>query len=216
MTFSSQQLDRQYPVVEHFSSFQGEGLHGGRAAYFIRTYGCPVKCPWCDSANTWHPDHKPDHIPRLSVAELTKLAIAARPDFVVITGGEPTIHDLRPLTDSLHAAGLPVHLETSGAFALKGDFDWVTVSPKVYQAPLPDNIQRANELKLIVENADSIAYWEGQLGDELTRRERPVWLHPEWSLREDAATLALIADTVRLRRAPFRAGWQLHKLYRVL
>ncbi|MGE9296349.1 MAG: 7-carboxy-7-deazaguanine synthase QueE, partial [Puniceicoccales bacterium] len=132
MITETQQVDRTYPIVEYFASFQGEGLHGGRSAFFIRTYGCPVKCPWCDSANTWHPDHRPEHIERFTVAQLTELAATARPDFVVITGGEPTVHDLRPLTDSLHAAGLRVHLETSGAFPLKGDFDWVTVSPKIY------------------------------------------------------------------------------------
>lgn len=151
----------------------------------------------------------------MTVSELVELSANARPDFVVITGGEPTIHDLSPLTDALHAAGLRIHLETSGAYPIKGDFDWITVSPKVYQAPLPENIQRANELKLIVENPGSIAYWEEQLGDELTRSERDVWLHPEWSLREDPATLSLIAETVRERGAPFRAGWQMHKLYRV-
>jgi len=139
----------------------------------------------------------------------------SKPEFVVVTGGEPAIHDLQPLTDALHAVNLPVHIETSGAYALKGDFDWITVSPKVYQLPLPENIHRANELKLIIENPDSISYWENQLGPELTRPERPVWLHPEWSLREDPATLTLIAETICERAAPFRAGWQLHKLYRV-
>lgn len=152
----------------------------------------------------------------MAVDELVALAAEARPDFVVITGGEPAIHDLSPLVDALHAAGLRAHLETSGAYPIKGDLDWITVSPKIYQAPLPENIERANELKLIVEHADSIAYWEKELGDELTRRDRDVWLHPEWSRREDPNTLSLIAETVRTRGAPFRAGWQMHKLYRVL
>lgn len=215
MTNQQQLKSTRYPVSEHFASFQGEGLHAGRSSYFIRTYGCPVKCPWCDSADTWRPELRPANLPRLSVDELVDLATSARPEFVVITGGEPTIHDLRPLTDALHACGLPVHLETSGAFTLKGDFDWVTVSPKAYQAPLPENIARANELKLIIENQVSIDYWEAQLGSELTRPDRPVWLHPEWSLHEDPATLSLIANTVSQRGAPFRAGWQIHKLYRV-
>src|SRR5690606_10755697 len=49
----------RYPVHEQFHTWQGEGVHMGRSAYFIRTFGCPVKCPWCDSAGTWHPDHIP-------------------------------------------------------------------------------------------------------------------------------------------------------------
>ena len=42
-----------YPVAEAFFSVQGEGLHMGRSAYFIRLYGCNVKCPWCDSKPAW-------------------------------------------------------------------------------------------------------------------------------------------------------------------
>jgi len=206
---------KSYLVVEQFSSFQGEGCHAGRAAFFIRTFGCPVQCPWCDSANTWHPDYRPAHVDRCTVEELTDRAVAAQPDFVVITGGEPTIHDLTPLTDSLRGAGLAVHLETSGAFPWRGEFDWVTVSPKIYREPLRENVQRANELKLIVETPDSVSHWENALGTELIRPERSVWLHPEWSLRDDKATLERIAKIVRERGAPFRAGWQLHKLYRV-
>ncbi|WP_309384919.1 7-carboxy-7-deazaguanine synthase QueE [Cerasicoccus frondis] len=216
MTFHLQLQNTYYPIVEHFSTFQGEGCHVGRAAYFIRTYGCPVHCPWCDSANTWRPDQRPAKVPKMSAAELIQLAVEARPDFVVITGGEPAIHDLSPLTSGLHEAGLRAHIETSGTFALKGEFDWVTVSPKLYKAPLPELIQRADELKLIVENEDSIAYWERELGPELTRKDRHVWLHPEWGQRENPEILALIAETVRLRGAPFRAGWQMHKLYNVL
>jgi len=203
------------PLVEYFVTFQGEGTHGGRSAYFIRTYGCPVKCPWCDSANTWHPDHRPERIERLSVSELARMAAAAKPEFVVVTGGEPAVHNLEPLTRALRAAGLPSHLETSGAFPIQGDFDWITVSPKVYRAPLPENVARADELKLIVESADSINHWRTALGLELIRPGRAVWLHPEWSKREDQATLTLIADTVREHGAPFRAGWQVHKLYQV-
>ncbi|WP_309396943.1 7-carboxy-7-deazaguanine synthase QueE [Cerasicoccus maritimus] len=216
MTFSLQLQKTYYPTVEYFGTFQGEGCHSGRSAFFIRTYGCPVHCPWCDSANTWHPDHRPKNVPKMSAAELIELAIANKPDFVVITGGEPAVHDLAPLTTGLREAGLRVHIETSGTFPLKGDFDWVTVSPKLYKDPLPELIQRADELKLIVENADSITYWEEKLGDELARKDRHVWLHPEWGQRENPDILALIADTVHERGAPFRAGWQLHKLYRVL
>ena len=123
------------PIHERFHSFQGEGCHAGRAAFFIRTYGCPVHCPWCDSAGTWHPDLKPDALNRMDVAALAEEAAAARPAFVVVTGGEPAIHDLAPLTDALRAAGLPVHLETSGAFPVRGHFDWITLSPKRWKLP---------------------------------------------------------------------------------
>lgn len=215
MATKPQQDHVTYPVSEHFHSFQGEGTHVGRSAYFIRLFGCPVHCPWCDSAETWHPDHIPARVPRIAAAELANTAAQARPDFVVITGGEPAIHDLRPLTQTLHEHGLKTHLETSGAFPLRGAFDWVTVSPKTYRVPLPENVARADELKLIVEDEDSLAHWEQALGAGLSREGRNVWLHPEWSRREDPVILNLIAQTIRERGAPFRAGWQLHKLYHV-
>ena len=52
----------KYPIYEHFYSFQGEGNYSGKAAYFIRFYGCPLKCKWCDSAGTWHSNYIPKEI----------------------------------------------------------------------------------------------------------------------------------------------------------
>ena len=113
------------PIHEQFYSFQGEGVHIGRAAYFIRTFGCPVHCPWCDSAGTWHPDYIPEKVHRFDVATLVQAVNETNAEFVVVTGGEPTVHNLSPLVDALHEVGLKAHLETSGAFPIKGDFDWI-------------------------------------------------------------------------------------------
>jgi 7-carboxy-7-deazaguanine synthase len=200
------------PLHECFHSWQGEGCHAGRSAFFIRLFGCPVHCPWCDSAGTWHPEKIPSRIARVEVETLVETARAARPDFVVLTGGEPAIHDLGPLSAGLRAAGLAVHLETSGAFPLRGTFDWITLSPKRWKWPLAENLARAHEFKLILETPAAFGdYWplvEGPAG-----KSRAVWLHPEWSRREDPALLAFITDEVKRRGAPLRAGWQLHKLY---
>lgn len=208
--------DPRYPVHETFYSWQGEGCHQGRAAFFIRLFGCPLRCPWCDSAGTWHPDHVPKKVPRRTAAELADEAAAERPEFVVITGGEPCIHNLTALTAALAARGLPVHLETSGAFPITGGIDWVTLSPKSAAAPLADSVARAAEFKLIVDAADAVELRLAEL-ERLGRRaddRRPVWLHPEWSRRADPVILRLITEAVKSRRAPFRAGWQLHKNYR--
>lgn len=189
----------------------------GRSAYFIRTFGCPVQCPWCDSAGTWHPDHIPARVERFSTEQLTQAALAARPDFVVITGGEPTIHNLAPLTDSLHAAGLRVHLETSGAFQLRGEADWITLSPKREKPPLPQMLDMASEFKLVIDTPESLAFWAGVLGDTLSRNpSRFVWLHPEWSQRANPQILSLLTEWITAHGSPYRAGWQLHKLYHIL
>lgn len=200
------------PVYETFHSWQGEGAHLGRSAFFIRLFGCPVHCPWCDSAGTWHPDYVPKHIERLSVHELANRAATAHPDFVVITGGEPAIHDLQALTHTLRDVKLPVHLETSGAFPLRGDFDWVTLSPKWLKAPLPQCLENADEFKIIVEDECSIERWVEAIGSYLLKKT--VWLHPEWSQRNNPVVLNSITERIKMYGAPFRAGWQLHKNYR--
>ena len=205
---------KKLPIHEYFYTWQGEGTHAGKAAFFIRTMGCPVHCPWCDSAGTWHPDHMPKSIDRLTVEELVTAARTTPCEFAVISGGEPTIHDLTELTQSLRQAGIPSHLETCGAFPIQGLFDWITLSPKWAKLPNTENLARANEIKLIIENIESIPKWletlEGQLKANI-----PIWLQPEWSMRHNPAVLNTISQHVKQFGAPFRAGIQMHKYYNV-
>jgi 7-carboxy-7-deazaguanine synthase len=206
----------KYPVYERFYTWQGEGVHLGRAAYFIRLYGCPQACPWCDSAGTWHQDFRPAGVTLMGAEELAATVQLDSPDgaFVVITGGEPVLFDLAPLVDALHALGRKVHIETSGIAELRGALDWVTLSPKPFGTwPTPHIVQRADEVKIIVhEVADIQAGLETLAG---LRPEAVIWLHPEWSkARErDAAVLNAITDAVKADPR-LRAGYQMHKLYR--
>ena len=202
----------RYPVHETFHSWQGEGVHLGRSTFFIRLFGCPVKCPWCDSAGTWHPDYVPETVDKREADELAEMAATAKPEFVVITGGEPAIHDLGPLTRALKEKGIASHLETSGGFEIRGDLDWITLSPKWQRLPLEKNLSRADELKLIIEDGDSIEKWIQELGDAIG--SKPVWLHPEWSKRENADVLESITEWVKRNGAPFRAGLQAHKFFK--
>ncbi len=197
------------PVHERFDTFQGEGCHTGSAAHFIRLFGCPIHCPWCDSAGTWHQDYRPGEIERIQPEALALEASRTRAEFTVITGGEPCIHDLRALTEALHAIGQKIHLETSGAFPIRGEFDWITLSPKRWQLPLAENIELAHEFKIIVDRPDAI----GEYCQRLTRKHIPVWLHPEWSQHNNSAILNAITGWVKKQGAPYRAGWQIHKNY---
>ena len=203
------------PIHEQFYTFQGEGAHAGRAAYFIRTFGCPVHCPWCDSAGTWHPDYIPKQIQRLGPETLVAEVVQTQAEFTVITGGEPAIHDLSPLTDALHAIGQATHIETSGAFPIRGTFDWITLSPKRWKLPLAENVARANEFKLIIDRTEAIDEYVSAL-TELGARLGPdaiVWLHPEWSQHSNPDVLNAITEWIKAHGAPYRAGWQLHKNY---
>lgn len=206
--------DFKYVVFEIFHSWQGEGAHGGRSAYFIRLFGCPIRCEWCDSAGTWAADAEAK-FERFSAEELAEKAAAAHPDFVVITGGEPAIHDLAPLCDALHARGLKIHLETSGAFPIRGNVDWITVSPKTKKLPLAENWAKANELKFIITCPDDLTYWAEKMSQEHVPATSPVWLHPEWSQHKNPEVLDAISAWICKHGFPYRAGWQLHKLFNV-
>lgn len=205
-----------YPVYERFYTWQGEGVHLGRAAYFIRLYGCPQACPWCDSAGTWHPDFRPDGVQLMTAEGLAAAAAQESPEgaFVVITGGEPILFDLRPLTDALHALGRRVHLETSGIAPLRGDIDWVTLSPKPFgQLPLPEVVSQAAEVKIIVHAPEDIQASLGVLGG--LPEDAVVWLQPEWSKARERDGRVLDAITQAVKANPrLRAGYQVHKLYR--
>ena len=201
----------QLPIYEEFHSWQGEGFHLGRSAYFIRCYGCPVHCPWCDSAGTWHSDYIPKTIIKKIPEKLILDAIKTNPDFIVVTGGEPCIHDLSHLCSFAKHYKIPIHLETSGSFEIKGNFDWITISPKIWKLPIKENLDKADEIKIIVDSSNAIADWLKRYPS--ISNAKHVWLHPEWSKKDDSSILNSITDWVKSNGHPYRAGYQNHKLF---
>lgn len=199
------------PVYERFYSWQGEGIHTGKSAFFIRLHGCPVHCPWCDSAGTWHPEYKPSQVDQFSPLELAEEAFSSGCEIVVITGGEPCIHNLHDLVYELRIRNLPSHLETCGAYPIKGEMDWITLSPKILSLPTHENLTLADEFKIIVEDDSSIQKWADQIDFNIFGI--PTWLHPEWSRSKDESVLSSITSWVKEKGAPFRAGFQIHKLF---
>jgi 7-carboxy-7-deazaguanine synthase len=98
---------------------------------------------------------------------------------VVVTGGEPLMHNLDELTNALKAEGLQTNIETSGSSPLSGQWDWICLSPKKFKAPLPDCIEAANELKIIIYNKSDFAWAE-----DYAAKVNPnckLYLQPEWS-----------------------------------
>lgn len=196
-------------VVETFHSLQGEGLHAGRSAYFIRLGGCSVGCSWCDTKHSW-----PAAVhPQRSLAELaaaTQAAAEAGAGFVVITGGEPLHHDLTPLCDALAATGLPLHLETSGVDPLSGRFAWITLSPKRHKPPRPELLAACDELKVVVHNADDLAFAEAMATQarEWRGAAPALLLQPGW---DSATGQTLAVDYVR-QHPQWRLSLQSHKL----
>lgn len=191
-----------YPVMEHFYTLQGEGVHTGRAAYFIRLGGCDVGCVWCDVKESWNADIHPKMTTEAIIA-----AAAMHPGRIaVITGGEPAMHDLAPLCDALHASGFATHIETSGAHPLSGDLDWVTLSPKKFKAPVDSVFAVASELKIVVFNKSDFEWAEQHAAR--VGKECKLYLQPEWS-KKDIIT-PLIIDYIK-EHPQWQLSLQTHK-----
>ncbi|MDE7069558.1 MAG: 7-carboxy-7-deazaguanine synthase QueE [Alistipes sp.] len=169
---------RLLPLVEDFYTIQGEGHHAGKPAYFIRLGGCDVGCRWCDAKYTWNPRlYPPTHID-----EVVRRATSCAAQAIVITGGEPLLYPLGPLTAALKERGLKIFLETSGSHPFSGYFDWVCLSPKRRQPPLAEAFWRADELKVIVEEEEDLRWAEENAAR--VERECMLFLQPEWSASE--------------------------------
>ena len=194
-----------YPVVERFYTIQGEGAWSGYASYFIRLAGCDVGCTWCDTKTSW--DRTAGA--KVEVTSLVEEVVATPAPIVVITGGEPTLHDLDPVTRALRARGLRVHLETSGAHPITGVFDWVTLSPKRFKPPVESAVVRADELKVVV-----LTQKDFQWAEHYAERVGPdtrLYLQPEW---DTAASIPLIVDYVKAN-PKWQISLQIHKLLQI-
>jgi organic radical activating enzyme len=166
------------PLMEEFYTIQGEGFNTGKAAYFIRLGGCDVGCHWCDVKESWDPNLHP-LTPTASIIENAGRYPARS---VVITGGEPLTYNLDILCTGLKAGGIKIFLETSGAYPLSGSWDWICLSPKKFKAPLPEVIQKADELKVIVYN-ESDFKWAEKFRKDVSPTCK-LYLQPEWSHSE--------------------------------
>ena len=173
------------PVMEHFYTIQGEGYHQGSAAYFIRLGGCDVGCVWCDVKDSWDANKHPLYNTNALVAEVKKTPAK----IVVITGGEPLMHNLKELTHQLQANGLKTHIETSGSHPISGSWDWICLSPKKFKAPLPEIMRLAHELKIIVYNKSDFDWAEKYAA--LVSTQCRLFLQPEWEKAGEMSPLII-------------------------
>ena len=197
---------RRLPMVEDFYTIQGEGFHAGKPAYFIRLGGCDVGCRWCDAKYTWNPRH----FPPVDVEEIVRRAAACEAGAIVITGGEPLLYPLGPITELLHGQGLEIFLETSGSHPWSGEFDWVCLSPKRRQPPTEEALAKAHELKVIIETEDDFAWAEenaARVGEKCL-----LYLQPEWSLYE---TIIPAMVEYAKRRPKWNISIQTHKFMHI-
>jgi 7-carboxy-7-deazaguanine synthase len=194
------------PVMEHFYTIQGEGYYQGKAAYFVRLGGCDVGCVWCDVKESWDANAHPKY----TIDAIVNFIKNTATNIVVITGGEPLMHPLDTLTNALHAAALQTNIETSGAHPLSGSWDWICLSPKKFKAPLPQVIDKANELKVVIFNASDFD-WAEKYAAQVSNNCR-LYLQPEW---DKASTVTpLIIEYIKAN-PKWTLSLQIHKYIHV-
>jgi organic radical activating enzyme len=190
------------PVMEHFYTIQGEGYHQGKAAYFVRLAGCDVGCTWCDVKDSWDESNSK----LIAIPDLISIIQQTNTEIVVITGGEPLMHNLDELTKQLHLHGFSTNIETSGSHPLSGTWDWICLSPKKFKKPLPNIVALANELKIIVFNKSDFDWAEKYAAK--TNNACKLYLQPEWS--KAAEITPLIVDYIK-QHPKWILSLQIHK-----
>ncbi len=194
------------PIVEEFYSIQGEGFHAGKPAYFIRVGGCDIACHFCDTKISWNPKiHK-----LASVDEIVAKVLATPARSVVVTGGEPTMYNLEKLTKKIRANNIESFLETSGAYPITGQWDWICVSPKKQRLPVVENMERANELKVVISSEDDFL-WAEQWR-RTVREKCKLYLQPEFSHFENI--IALMVEFAK-NNPVWNISLQIHKFMKI-
>lgn len=176
-------LSISYPLMEHFYTIQGEGYHQGRAAYFLRLAGCDVGCVWCDVKESWDRNAHP----LTSIEQMVDYVKATPAELVVITGGEPFMYDLSPLIAALKDAGLSINIETSGAYPVSGQPDWICISPKKFKAPVAENLPLAHELKVVIFHKSDFDWAEKHAAS--VSPSCKLYLQPEWEKADEMTPL---------------------------
>jgi organic radical activating enzyme len=194
------------PVMEEFYSIQGEGYNTGQAAYFIRIGGCDVGCAWCDVKESWDAAIHP----LANVDDIISRAASYPAKAVVLTGGEPGIYELGYLCNGLTNENISIYIETSGAYKLSGNFDWICLSPKKNSLPLHELYNKADELKVIISEAGDLGWATEQ--EHKVRPECILFLQPEWSVSKEM--MPLIVEFI-LENPQWHISLQSHKYMRI-
>ena len=149
-----------YSVKECFLTLQGEGMHAGRRAVFLRFAGCNLwtgrepdrasaQCTFCDTDFVGTDGEGGGKFPSADglAAQVEELWGEGEEErLVVITGGEPMLQLDETLVEALHRRGFRVAVETNGTLPAVGGLDWICVSPKAGT----NVVQReGDELKLV-------------------------------------------------------------------
>lgn len=205
-------LEVSFPVVEVFSSLQGEGANTGKPVVFIRLGGCNLACPWCDTDFS--------HPVTMSLSQiLEKVHAFSDRHAVIITGGEPMIHEsIGELLSVLKDQGYWIGIETNGVIAPSSTsrrlIDYISVSPKALYAELYQEgqmLEEADEVRIVVDG-DCAAFCE-----EMRQRIRARFYFLSPCEKEGhfnfAEAVSMLGKLNRQhQKSPWLLSFQTHKL----
>lgn len=195
-------------IVEIFESIQGEGGYMGTPCIFIRTSGCNLTCPFCDTKESWKAEGNMDLTPK-EIVDLIQEKYTS--ELVVITGGEPCMQpELQKLCTLLRlTAGKLVAIETNGTLPTpKYDVNWVACAPKAENDYKIHPECKYDELKFVV----TPEFDESVITPELIASTNYIWLQPEGS---DMQNMWKKCYAIAQNCVNVRVGVQLHKLMEV-
>lgn len=117
-------------VCEQFVSIQGEGRDSGAHALFIRLSGCNLRCPWCDTKHSWKEGQTKTQ--ESIIADITDYRKQYKNNYVVWTGGEPLLQELKLYSVLDKTRDFYHLLETNGTIIPEKPhlFNQIAVSPK--------------------------------------------------------------------------------------
>lgn len=203
---------------EIFTSIQGESSDSGLPCVFVRLYGCPVGCSYCDQPQT------PDQRKRISVENIiNKILKFKGVKYVCITGGEPLIYqEVLPLTWELLNMGYKVSIETSGCVTIKDlgyrrSFKYVMdikcPSSGVSDKNIFENLLRLqsnDEVKFVIANREDYEYMKSVLKKHPTLAS--ILVSPMFDKDMKAVIGNELVDWILEDRLNVRVQIQLHKV----
>ena len=143
--------------------------------------------------------------PIITVDEIVKKSLDFS-DCVIITGGEPLMWNMGPLTKELKKFDKKIHIETSGSYPLTGDWDWICLSPKKAKLPIKDAYMHADELKIIIYNNHDFIFAEKEA--KKVNKKAILYLQPEWGKKEKM--MPLMVEFVK-KNPKWKISLQTHK-----
>lgn len=178
--------EKKIPILEEFYSIQGEGANTGKPTYFVRLGGCDLACRWCDSKETWNPENS-DY---KNISDIINNAKSTKTNSILVTGGEPLIHNFDDFCSQAKDNGFYTLLETSGAYDISGKWDWICLSPKKQKISKEIFFEIANELKIVVAEEEDII-WAEKCEKKIKNKNIILYLQPEWSQFEKTKIITI-------------------------